>query len=327
MIDQNFCINIELISISKSVVVLIAPNYNKNLNEIVTMKLILLLFVAFVAVASARFSLNPKLQKIVQEKLHAKTTNKNVRAAGITERFNVQPVDHYNLTDSRTFLQRYWFNDDFYQPGGPIIIFFAGFDGVLSQAAPDNVPLESFLAFDIARESNGIVYLFENRYFGESRPTSDMSVNNFQYFTIGQSLEDYAALITRIRQELEEFGSDIVLALGHDTGSSIATWMRQLYPELVFGTWASSAPLYAKMAFPEFLTDIADTYRSHNETCYTTIQQAFQQLEELFEAGNTEEVRNIFGLSYTPDADNAVELGLFTGILANTISIWPEYFE
>lgn len=36
------------------------------------------------------------------------------------------PVDHFDASDTRRFSTRYWTNDTFYEPGGPVFWFDAG---------------------------------------------------------------------------------------------------------------------------------------------------------------------------------------------------------
>lgn len=45
----------------------------------------------------------------------------NVQLNNITQR-----VDNFDLTNDATFAQRFYSNDQFYQPGGPIFVFLAG---------------------------------------------------------------------------------------------------------------------------------------------------------------------------------------------------------
>lgn len=40
------------------------------------------------------------------------------------------PLDHFNASDTRTFTNRYWFNDTVYKAGGPVFFFDNGEAGV-----------------------------------------------------------------------------------------------------------------------------------------------------------------------------------------------------
>ena len=36
------------------------------------------------------------------------------------------PIDHFNASDNRTYNNRYWLNDTYYKPGGPVFFYDAG---------------------------------------------------------------------------------------------------------------------------------------------------------------------------------------------------------
>lgn len=36
------------------------------------------------------------------------------------------PIDHFNASDDRIFQNRYWLNDAFHEPGGPVFLLGAG---------------------------------------------------------------------------------------------------------------------------------------------------------------------------------------------------------
>lgn len=40
--------------------------------------------------------------------------------------YYTQTLDHFDVTDSRTWQQRYWVNDTFYKPGGNVFLYVEG---------------------------------------------------------------------------------------------------------------------------------------------------------------------------------------------------------
>ena len=83
------------------------------------------------------------------------------------------PIDHFNDSDTRMFNNRYFVNDTYYKPGGPVIFYdfgetgvddyyaallLGGYEGTLS------APME------LAKELDGLVIGWEHRYYGYSRP-------------------------------------------------------------------------------------------------------------------------------------------------------------
>ena len=121
------------------------------------------------------------------------------------------PVDHFNASVTGTYDNRYWVNETFYKPGGPVIFCDGGEAGVtedfaaqlLNETGGITAPME------LARKYDGLVVLWEHRYFGQSLPfrlnrTDDDTAilqgylgyepegapASFEYNTVEQCLED-----------------------------------------------------------------------------------------------------------------------------------------
>ena len=96
-------------------------------------------------------------------------------------RFINQPLDHFNPFNRRNFDQRYIQNTEFFQDGGPIYIYLTvgeEYFGVYDRF------ITSGLVYEIAEETNGLLFALEHRYFGLSRPTDDTSFDNLQWLNI-----------------------------------------------------------------------------------------------------------------------------------------------
>lgn len=76
-----------------------------------------------------------------------------------------QRVDNFNPANLNTWEQRYFMNDEFYQPGSPIFLFLGG------EWAISDARLTSSHMYDIARDLNASMLHLEHRFYGESRPT------------------------------------------------------------------------------------------------------------------------------------------------------------
>lgn len=77
----------------------------------------------------------------------------------------VQRVDNFNAANLDTWEQRYFMNDEFYQPGAPIFLYLGG------EWAISDLRLTSSHMYDIARDLNASILHLEHRFYGESRPT------------------------------------------------------------------------------------------------------------------------------------------------------------
>lgn len=127
--------------------------------------------------------------------------------------FNISiPVDHFNKSDTRMYNNRYWVNDTYYKPGGPVFLFDNGEEGVTDYTAA-KVLAEidgTSSVMELAREYGGLALLWEDRYYGNSLPVpfnnsletlTYAPINDPQgwsYLTVEQALEDVVYLANNL---------------------------------------------------------------------------------------------------------------------------------
>lgn len=87
-------------------------------------------------------------------------TPANVSLLTVTQR-----VDNFNPQNLDTWQQRYYVNNEFYQPGSPIFIYLGGESAITDQRMTDSH------MYNIASELNANIFQLEHRFYGESRPT------------------------------------------------------------------------------------------------------------------------------------------------------------
>jgi hypothetical protein len=70
---------------------------------------------------------------LAQAQIHVRSTGSRRDASQLVASTIELPLDHFNAANTATFSNRYWVNDEYYVPGGPVILFDAG----ESNAEPD----------------------------------------------------------------------------------------------------------------------------------------------------------------------------------------------
>ena len=104
------------------------------------------------------------------------------------------------------------------------------------------------LMWETAAEVGGALLVFaEHRYWGKSQPLSDgQPPGRFLFLSAEQALADYARLLTlHIKTRASGLADAKVVVFGGSYGGMLACWMRQLYPDVVVGAIAASAPIAA----------------------------------------------------------------------------------
>lgn len=109
----------------------------------------------------------------------------------------------------------------------------------------------------------------EHRFYGESQPTTDMSLSNLRFLSSDQALADLATFITYVKEwvpgdtapKMTTPPLKLASAVGDDApwvsfgGSypgNLATWLKLTYPAIVEGTVGSSAPVFSVYDFSQY---------------------------------------------------------------------------
>lgn len=215
------------------------------------------------------------------------------------------PVDHFDSSNKNTFPNRYFVNDTYYKAGGPVILFDVG------EAAFDVEYVNQFLAesrshslpMQLAARINAVVIGWEHRYYGYSRPVPiddesgfpEDGIKGYKYHTVEQALEDVAYFANRFNEtKLDK--NDIVrngtglspkqvpwIFVGGSYSGSRATWMRVKYPDVIYASWASSAPLQYQVDGSGYYNPIL---RSMPRNCTDDIKAAIDYVDSAFTSGS-----------------------------------------
>ncbi|XP_016994255.2 lysosomal Pro-X carboxypeptidase [Drosophila takahashii] len=196
------------------------------------------------------------------------------------------PVDHWSFSSNATFNIRYLYNDSFVDKANARtpIFFYTGNEGDIELFAQNT----GFL-WEQAERQRALVIFAEHRYYGKSLPFGSSTFNasmpeHLAYFTVEQTLEDYAMLITFLRNDRQM----PVVAFGGSYGGMLAAWFRMKYPHLIAGSLAASAPI---LQFPG-ITDcdifsriVTSVFQNaYNANCTVNIAKSWKLFETL--AGN-----------------------------------------
>ena len=132
------------------------------------------------------------LQRTKIDTVKGPTTEDIDPALLYTERNFSIPVDHfhneslYEPHSDAFFDNRYWFDDTYYKPGGPVFLLIVG-----ESEATFRLPiLQKGIIYQLSQKYGGLGVVIEHRYFGRSQPQDDLSTENLRFLTTDQALED-----------------------------------------------------------------------------------------------------------------------------------------
>ncbi|OLN81897.1 putative extracellular serine carboxypeptidase 4 [Colletotrichum chlorophyti] len=175
--------------------------------------------------------------------------------------FNLSvPVDHFHNDSSYephsngSFPLRYWYDDRFYKPGGPVIALASG--GTSGEYCLGD--LQKGIIAILAEATNGVGVILEHRYYGRSYPTRDYSTKDLRFLTTDQALADTAYFAQHIAfpGKLTEFnltapGTPWIFYGGSYAGAFVA-FLRKVYPEIFWGAISSSGVTAAIVDYWEY---------------------------------------------------------------------------
>lgn len=216
------------------------------------------------------------------------------------------PVDHFDSSNKHTFANRYFVNDTYYQPGGPVILYDIGESGV----SPD-IAAEAFAEFNssisapiqLAKKLRGLVIGWEHRYYGYSQPVEmDQTTGSpvagaagYQYLTVEQAMEDVAYFANRFNttkldqndlvqstEGLDPYNTPWIFIGGSYPGNR-AAWARMMYPEIFYASWSSSAPLQSQEDGSIYFNPPT---RSLPQNCTNDVKAAIKYVDATLESGS-----------------------------------------
>lgn len=192
--------------------------------------------------------------------------------AGPEEKWFPQVVDHYDYQDIRTWQQRYFINDEYYNSSKPGPVFFVlGGEGSIS-----NRYVTSLKIVDYAKEHGGLMVALEHRFYGKSQPTGDLSLDSLRTLNSRQALADAAYFIKSILDDDKFRGHGPIIAFGGSYPGALAAWFRQTYPHIIKGAIASSGPVLAVLDMTSYLTSVSETLsKFYDGKCLDAYRNAF----------------------------------------------------
>lgn len=108
----------------------------------------------------------------------------------------------------------------------------------------------------------------EHRFYGESQPFDDWSLENLAYLNSEQALSDLAYFIGSYNTT----GRD-VFVIGGSYPGAMSAWFREKYPHLTIGAWSSSGVVQPIVDFWKF-----------DEQTYTSTAKSGEQCPEIIKA-------------------------------------------
>jgi hypothetical protein len=198
------------------------------------------------------------------------------RDARVPTRWHDSKVDNFDPSNTKTYRQRYYYNDQWYKPGGPQFLMIGG-EGAEDSYWVDSGNVEWTI---LAKEVGAIVFDIEHRFYGESQPTGDLSFESLKYLTSEQALADIKNFILDMNVKFN-FTNPRWITFGGSYPGALSAWARQTYPDIIYAAVASSGPVQAVVDFTGYLDVVYTALNNYDPKCSTSVHNGFAKINEL----------------------------------------------
>lgn len=215
----------------------------------------------------------------------------------VSEEYVTLPLDHFDPSKNHgTFNNRYWAASSSYKPGGPVFIYDVG-EANASANALFRIQNSTSFFKQIVDKYNGIGIVWEHRFYGNSSPGGPVNINTpaeqFRYLNTEQSLADVAAFASQF--SLKNRGINYTLTpettpwvfVGGSYPGMRAAFMREKYPDTIYASYASSAPVQASVDQSFYFEPIWRGMQRYGfGNCSRDIQAATRYIDGVFDRGS-----------------------------------------
>lgn len=222
-------------------------------------------------------SMNGKKIGSQLKRVKTKDHKKNPPSTSSPEFWFEQPLDH-KAQNSPKWKQRYFLNENFAK-GDKYPVFLN-----IQRSGVDNTTAHSseFFINYLAEKHKAMVIVVELRFFGKSRATQDLSVENLKYLSTEQVLADLVAFQDHIIQTKKLSDKNKWFLGGTGTKGTMAAWAKLKYPDRFSGALASSSPLFATTNFYQYADQVAYGLKYFGgDKCLQDIKPALDEYHRL----------------------------------------------
>ncbi|KAH7066322.1 serine carboxypeptidase S28-domain-containing protein [Paraphoma chrysanthemicola] len=210
------------------------------------------------------------------------------------------PIDNFAASKNQpysyhgTFFNRYWVSTSAYKPGSPVFIYDVG-EANAEPNALFRISNETSFFKQLVDKYNGIGIVWEHRFYGNSSPTPidiNTPAEDFRYLTTEQSLAD----VDRFAKQFSRKNINYTLTpdktpwvfVGGSYPAMRAAFMREKYPDTIYASYASSAPVQASVDQSFYFDPI---WRGLNKygfgNCSRDIQAAVRYMDRIMDSNAT----------------------------------------
>lgn len=207
-------------------------------------------------------------------------------------------LDHFDTASrSKMWAQRYYVDERYWCGASCPIFLYIGGEG------PQGPPTDRLFMATLAQKMGALMIAVEHRFYGESRPTADMSVASLRFLSSEQALADLARFVAYVSAYAPAAGDAASspplrlpaspsaskwVTFGGSYPGALSAWFKLKYPAAVSGAVSSSAPVHAQFNFLSYAEVVGTALSSEaiggSGACFAAVAAATSALMKLVRA-------------------------------------------
>ncbi|EMF13316.1 uncharacterized protein SEPMUDRAFT_19291, partial [Sphaerulina musiva SO2202] len=212
---------------------------------------------------------------------------------------------HHPNPELGLFSQAFLWNNTFWRPGAPIVLFLAG------ETSIDHYGIFSRPEFStvgvIAQHLGAATIVLEHRYFGSSLPFRNFTKAHLQYLTVDNALKDvvrFAENFVAPWTDRPTTAQDVPwILIGGSYSAAQTGWIANIMPG-TFWAYLSSSPIL--QAIPSYWAYFLPLIEHGDQNCLKLLSNITQFIDDIIESGDEESlqtIKKLFGLAEMKTSD------------------------
>jgi len=228
---------------------------------------------------------------------------KGLRSEDATNSIRVPPADayvtqwrdHFRPSDYTTWQQAYFINDSYWKPGSdaPIFLCTGGESPpkTRSMVVGDRDCSDAVLMLE---DKGALMFGLEHRYYGchnfSACPADALlDADPMRWLNVDQALADVATFIEAMKKKYNLSDKNKWVTFGGSYPGTVSAWSRLKYPNHVYASVSSSAPVLAQYDFFEFLDHAGENAAissiGGSEACRTALTAGHARVGDMMKTG------------------------------------------
>jgi hypothetical protein len=215
-----------------------------------------------------------------------------------------QLIDHEDASLG-TFSQFYYYTDEWWSEGGPVVFFTPGEINVTGYQSYASLNRTTGV---LASEIGAAVIVMEHRYWGMSSPFDNLTTENLKYLTLKNAIADFTNFAKNAILPFDINGSSTAdkapwVMMGGSYSGALSAWTESTAPGTFWAYHASSAPVEAISDYWAYFYPVQE---GMPKNCSTDITLVIDYIDNILATGTSAEkyaLKDKFGLGPLEDAD------------------------